>query len=62
MRKNTLMKSSNDRALTGVCGGIAEYLGISSFVVRVLFIFLPVNLLVYIILSVILPDAPESLY
>ncbi|MED1600404.1 PspC domain-containing protein [Alkalihalophilus marmarensis] len=62
MRKNTLAKSSNDRALTGVCGGIAEFLGISSFVVRVLFIFLPVNLLVYIILSVILPDAPESLY
>ncbi|MEC2072699.1 PspC domain-containing protein [Alkalihalophilus marmarensis] len=61
MRKNTLMKSSNDRSLTGVCGGIAEYLGISSFVVRVLFIFLPVNLLIYIILSVILPDAPESL-
>jgi phage shock protein C len=62
MRKNTLMKSSNDRALTGVCGGIAEYLGISSFVVRILFIFLPFNLLVYIILSLTLPDAPESFY
>ncbi|ERN53638.1 PspC domain-containing protein [Alkalihalophilus marmarensis] len=62
MGKKTLMKSTYDRAISGVCGGIAEYLGISSFVVRVIFIFLPANLLVYIILAIALPEAPESLY
>lgn len=61
MGKKTLMKSSNDRSLTGVCGGIAEYLGVSSFVVRVIFIFLPANLLIYIILSIALPEGYESL-
>ncbi|WP_438318582.1 PspC domain-containing protein [Sporosarcina sp. FA9] len=34
-----LMKSSTDKALYGVCGGIAEFFGISSFVVRLIFVF-----------------------
>ncbi|WP_226035256.1 PspC domain-containing protein [Aquibacillus saliphilus] len=56
-----LRKSSIDRSISGVCGGIAEYFGISSFMVRLLFIFLPVNLLIYIILANTLPDSPPSL-
>ncbi|SES62868.1 phage shock protein C (PspC) family protein [Oceanobacillus limi] len=56
-----LKKSSTDRAITGVCGGIAEYFGISSLGVRLIFIFLPANLIVYLILAVTLPDQPPSL-
>lgn len=35
-------KSSTDKALAGVCGGVAEYFGISSLGVRLIFTFLPV--------------------
>ncbi|WP_062107471.1 PspC domain-containing protein [Bacillus niameyensis] len=56
-----LKKSSKDKSLYGVCGGIAEYFGISSFLVRLFFIFLPANLLIYIILANTLSDSPPSL-
>ena len=56
-----LRKSVTDKSISGVCGGIAEYFGISSFMARLLFIFLPANLLIYIILANTLPDSPPSL-
>ncbi|MFS0673514.1 PspC domain-containing protein [Ornithinibacillus sp. 179-J 7C1 HS] len=58
---NRLRKSYTDRALTGVCGGIAEYFGISSLAVRLIFIFLPANLVIYVILAVALPYSPPTL-
>lgn len=59
--QNKLRKSSSDKAISGVCGGIAEYFGISSLGVRILFIILPANLLIYIILANIIPESPPSL-
>ncbi|WP_339212526.1 PspC domain-containing protein [Ornithinibacillus sp. FSL M8-0202] len=56
-----LTKSSTDRALTGVCGGIAEHFGIPSLAVRLIFIFIPSNLIIYIILAITLPDNYPSL-
>lgn len=61
MNKRQLRKSSTDRSLSGVCGGIAEFFDISSFVVRLIFIFTPVSLLIYIILANTLRDSPQSL-
>ncbi|WP_026859855.1 PspC domain-containing protein [Jeotgalicoccus psychrophilus] len=34
-----LRKSSTDKALFGVCGGIVEYFNSSSFLVRIIFFF-----------------------
>ncbi|WP_246001103.1 PspC domain-containing protein [Oceanobacillus piezotolerans] len=49
---NKLRKSLTDKALTGVCGGLAEFFGISSFVVRLIFIFTnPVSFWVYVFLA-----------
>lgn len=59
--KHKLKKSSTDKPLTGVCGGIAEYFGISSLGVRLIFIILPGNLLIYIILAYIMEDSQSSL-
>lgn len=56
-----LMKSSQDKVLLGVCAGIAEFFDIPSFVIRLLFIFLPVSLVIYLLLSLYLPENP-SLY
>lgn len=56
-----LMRSQTDRLVAGVCAGIAEFFGISPFIVRVLFVFTPGSLLIYIILAVYLEKNP-SLY
>ncbi|MDZ7834932.1 MAG: PspC domain-containing protein [Alkalibacterium sp.] len=56
MNGKKLRKSSTDRVIAGVCGGIAEFFGISSLAVRLLFIIIPSNLLLYIILAVIMPE------
>jgi phage shock protein C len=60
---NKLKKSSTDKSISGVCGGIAEYFGISSLAVRLLFILLPgINILIYLILTNTMADQPPSLY
>lgn len=56
-----LTKSATDRSLSGVCGGIAEYFGLSSLGVRLLFLFLPGNLLIYIVLANSMAEAPRYL-
>ncbi|MCO7176270.1 PspC domain-containing protein [Sporolactobacillus kofuensis] len=59
-----LKKSRTDRVLSGVCGGIAEFFGISSFAVRLIFfisvIFAksPVAIIIYLILVFALPKDP----
>ncbi len=59
MRK--LMRSSTDGMIAGVCAGIAEFFGISPWIVRALFIFTPGSLLIYVVLAVYLEKNP-SLY
>ncbi|GAB3068574.1 PspC domain-containing protein [Virgibacillus ainsalahensis] len=59
--QNKLRKSSTDKAISGVCGGIAEYFGISSLGVRLLFIILPTNLIIYLILVYTIPGSPPTL-
>lgn len=55
-----LMKSPTDRALSGVCGGIAEFFGISSFIVRLIFFFTAsVSVWVYILLVWTLNEKPS---
>ncbi|SEO03472.1 phage shock protein C (PspC) family protein [Amphibacillus marinus] len=56
MRRGPLRKSSTDRVLSGVCGGIAEYLDIPAIAVRLIFFFGPPLLTVYIILAIFLPE------
>ncbi|MBP1925648.1 phage shock protein PspC (stress-responsive transcriptional regulator) [Sedimentibacter acidaminivorans] len=59
--KNKLRKSSTDKVISGVCGGIADYFDISSLGIRLIFIILPANLLIYIILANIMHDSPSTL-
>ena len=58
-----LYKSDVDRKLCGVCGGIAEYLGIDSTIVRliwvVLVVFFGTGILAYIIAALVIPDYPK---
>ncbi|MFS0881383.1 PspC domain-containing protein [Metabacillus niabensis] len=59
--KDKLRKSTSDKSISGVCGGIAEYFGISSLAVRLIFIFLPANILIYLILTNTMSENPPSL-
>ena len=62
MNEKKLYKSSTDKKLAGVCGGLAEYFNIDSTLVRlgwVLFSLLGGSgLLAYIIAAIIMPDRP----
>ena len=56
-----LVKSNSDKWLTGVCGGLGNYLGIDQTVVRAIFgvsVFLSfgTTLIIYFILSFIIPS------
>lgn len=55
-----LYKSYADRKLCGVCGGVAEYFGIDSTIVRLALVILILcfgtGILAYIIAAIIMPE------
>jgi phage shock protein C len=59
-----LYKSQDDKALFGVCGGIAEYFKVDSIIVRLLFVLFTLmygaGLLFYIIAALVIPTAPAG--
>jgi len=60
---NKLYLSQTDKKICGVCGGLAEYFGIDSTIVRlvvVLFVlFFGTGVLAYFIAALIIPKKPE---
>lgn len=59
-----LYRSKTDVKISGICGGIAEYLGIDSTIVRVLWVLgsfltaLMFGLLLYVVCVFIIPEDP----
>ncbi len=64
MNTKKLYRSSTDRMLAGVCGGLGEYLGIDPTLVRLAVALMAIfgghGLLFYLILWLIVPEAPQS--
>jgi len=60
--RSGLMRSQDDRMIAGVCGGLAEWLGWSPGLVRVLFVLVSLlsaafpGILVYVILWILMPE------
>lgn len=58
-----LHRSRDHRIIAGVCGGIAEWLGWSATLVRVLFVLVSIlsaafpGIIVYIVLWILMPEA-----
>lgn len=56
-----LRKSGTDKKLCGVCGGVAEYFGIDSTIIRLAVALLVVcagtGVLAYIIAALVMPEA-----
>jgi phage shock protein PspC (stress-responsive transcriptional regulator) len=59
------MRSSTDKKIAGVCGGLADYFDLDPTLVRVLWLlllfFAGTGLLAYIILWIVLPIAPARI-
>lgn len=62
-----LLRSSTDRRIAGVCGGLAEYLGVDSTLVRLAWVILSIypgaivcGIIAYVIAWVVVPKAPEA--
>lgn len=56
-----LRRSRTDKMISGVCGGIAEYVGWDATIIRILFVILTFLLwgapiLIYFILALVMPD------
>jgi len=60
-----LQRSRRHKMIAGVCGGIAEWLGWDPTVVRVLYVVGSIlsvafpGMLVYVVLWIVMPKAPE---
>jgi phage shock protein C len=65
-RTNVLRRSRRHRILGGVCGGIAEWLGWTPTVVRVLYVLVSIlsagfpGILVYLVLWIVTPEAETA--
>ena len=59
-----LYRSNTDKKISGVCGGIAEYFGIDSTIVRLLLaafvLFAGTGVLAYIVCAFVIPERPEN--
>src|SRR6056297_1924933 len=59
-----LYRSKKDQIIGGVCGGIAEYFGIDSTLVRLAFVLFALiegaGIIAYIIAWLIIPESPQS--
>ena len=57
-----LYKSSTNKMLAGVCGGIAEYFGVDPTWIRLAWVFFSMTggagVLAYIVAALIIPDEP----
>ncbi len=60
-----LARSANDKMIAGVCGGLANYFGIDSTIVRLVFVLAVLSglsPLIYIILWIVMPEEGAPLY
>lgn len=61
MNEKRLTRSSSDKKIAGVCGGIAKFLGLDPTLVRLVYALLTIftafaGVLIYIIMMLIVPE------
>lgn len=60
-----LQRSSNNRVIAGVCGGIAEYFSTDATIIRLVcaaFVLTGTGIVAYIIAAIIMPDRDRGTY
>ena len=57
-------KSSKDRKISGVCGGIAEWLGVDPMIIRIVWVLMSFSwgsgVLAYLVCALILPEGQQE--
>jgi phage shock protein C len=60
MEPKRLYRSKTDRQLSGVCGGLAQYFGVDSTLVRLVFLLMLIfggsGFIIYIIMAIVVPE------
>ena len=60
-----LYRSTKDRKIAGVCGGVAEYLNVDPTVVRILWAVISLlgclGIVAYIVCAFIMPEEPSNI-
>lgn len=60
-----LTKSASDRKIAGVCGGLAEYFGLDSTLIRVIWVIFTLmggsGILFYLVAMLLMPE-PETFF
>lgn len=60
-----LRKSASDRKIAGVCGGLAEYFGLDSTLIRVIWVIFTLmggsGILFYLVAMLLMPE-PETFF
>jgi len=63
--KRKLYRSLRDRQLAGVCGGLADFLGVDATITRLLFFFLALaggpGVLIYLVMALVVPVEPRRI-
>lgn len=66
MNNFRLYKSRTDKKISGVCGGLAEVLGIDSSIIRIVWVLIALfygfGIILYIVAALILPEGPPEDY
>ena len=64
MQDKRLYRSLKDRMVAGVCGGLADYLGVDPTLIRLAFVFFTLwaggGLLAYIIAWIVIPEESQE--
>lgn len=64
MEGKKLYKSNVDKKIDGVCGGIGQYFGIDSTIIRLIWVFLVfcvgTGILAYIVCALVMSNNPDS--
>ena len=64
MASGQLVRSTTDRMIAGVCGGLAAYLNMDATLIRILWVLAVVaggtGVLVYIVLWIVLPEGSST--
>ena len=59
-------RSRKNRAIAGICGGLADYFDIDPIIIRLITLILALSagagLIAYIIAWIVVPEEPDNLY
>lgn len=64
--KKKLYRSRTDRKIFGLLGGLAQYFGVDSTILRIIYVLLSLFVLgcpviIYLVVALIVPEEPENL-